>query len=160
MSIIIRIDVDRAYGKKTIFRQLLSRVSSDFYFPKIEKLGYLEDLKKILRFLNNNNIRSYIFFRKCTFPSKSVLRLIEKGKHIIGLHLENSRSYNSFYKELQFLEKRLAIKIKSLSKHGSGLKKYGFHHYPFYEPNQYIEWAKKSKMEVFWEREKTGIKVI
>jgi len=44
MGIIIRIDVDRAYGRKPLFRHLLSRCSSDFSFPRIHALGYL-DLK-------------------------------------------------------------------------------------------------------------------
>ena len=45
MSVILRIDVDRPYGKRSIFRQLISRISSDVFFPKIDKMGYLDDLK-------------------------------------------------------------------------------------------------------------------
>ena len=66
MALIIRIDVDRPYGKQPILRHMLSRLSSDFYFPKIETLGYLKELRIILQILNERNVRAYIFFRRCT----------------------------------------------------------------------------------------------
>jgi len=150
MSLIIRIDVDRPYGRQSLFRQTLSRISSDYYFPKIQTLGYLADLKIILETLNKNNTRSYIFFRKCSLPSPAIMKLIDKGQHNIGLHLENSQTYKTFINELRYIEDFSDRKVNTFSKHGSGKFKYGFHHYPPYEPQKYIEWGKKAGMEIFF----------
>ena len=149
MALIIRIDVDRPYGKQPFLRRLLSRLSSDFYFPKIETLGYLKELRIILHMLNERKARAYIFFRRCTLPSKSILRLIDEGDHEIGLHLENSRSFDNFVTEKQMLERHIGKSVLAVSKHGSGGAKYGFHHYAPYEPDKYIEWARQSTMKLF-----------
>lgn len=150
MPLIVRIDVDRPFGKQNLSRRVLSRVSSELYFPPIERLKYLDDLKVILRLLNENKIRSYIFFRKCTKPSRSILELIRNGNHSIGLHLENSRSFADFDHELKYLENYSKIKIITFSKHGSGKHKYGLHHYPPYEPQKYIEWGNRTGMKIFF----------
>jgi hypothetical protein len=150
MAIIIRIDVDRPFGRRTIFHRSLSRVSSDLYFPKFKSLGYLNDLKKILMVLNKRQVRAYLFFRRCTIPSKEILALIGSGDHIVGLHLENSRNYHTFKEELNFLEMNLTIKISSFSKHGSGKHKYGIFHYAPNEPEKYIEWAKTIGLKAFF----------
>ena len=150
MSLIIRIDVDRPYGRQSLCRQILSRISSNYYFPKIQTLGYLADLKIILETLNKNNAKSYIFFRRCSLPSPSIMKLIDRGQHKIGLHLENSRTYKTFNNELKYVEDFLNRKVNTFSKHGSGKYKYGFHHYPYYEPQKYIEWGKKAGMEIFF----------
>ena len=49
MALIVRIDVDRPYGKHPGYRHVLSRLSSDLYFPRIESCGYLDELKWMLR---------------------------------------------------------------------------------------------------------------
>ena len=149
MALIIRIDVDRPYGKQPILRHVLSRLSSDFYFPKIETLGYLKELGIILQMLNDTNARAYIFFRCCTLPSESILELINAGGHEIGLHLENSRSFDSFIMEKQMLERHIGKSVLAVSKHGSGGTKYGLHHYAPYEPDNYIEWARQRGMKLF-----------
>jgi len=141
MSIILRMDIDHPYGKKSLFRHILSRISSDFYFPRIEALEYLNELKALLTLLNQHNVRSYIFFRQCSHPSPSVLERIDEGQHIIGLHLENSRSFGTFKNELNRFVKKLNRKIDVFSKHGSGKYKYGFRHYAPYEPEKYIDWG-------------------
>ena len=64
MALIIRIDVDRPYGKQPILRHVLSRLSSDIYFPKIETLGYLKELRIILQMLNDRKARAYINYLK------------------------------------------------------------------------------------------------
>ncbi len=150
MSLIIRIDVDRPYGRQSLLRQTLSRISSDYYFPKIQTLGYLADLKIIIETLDKNNAKSYIFFRRCSLPSLSIIKLIDKGQHKIGLHLENSRSYETFNHELKYIEDFLNRKVNTFTKHGSGKFKYGFHHYAPYEPKKYIEWGKKANMHIFF----------
>ena len=91
MAIIIRIDVDRAYGRKPLWRHLLSRCSSDFSFPRIRALGYLNELTEILEILRKHEARAYAFFRRCTLPSAFVMEMMEEGGHEIGLHLENSQ---------------------------------------------------------------------
>lgn len=150
MSLILRIDVDRPYGKKNIIKHILSRLASDFYFPKINSFGYLHDLRDILQILNNKNIHAYIFFRKCTLPTRPILKLIYEGKHIPGLHLENSKNYHTFRNELKIIEQKLKQKITVFSKHGSGKNKYGINHYPPYEPEKYIEWGIRVGIKYFF----------
>lgn len=149
MALIVRIDVDRPYGKSPFLRHVFSRVGSDIYFPRIGAFGYLRELEIILQMLNEAGARAHVFFRRCTLPSKRVLELIDTGGHEMGLHLENSRSFESFSHEKSLLERYLGRPIASISKHGSGKHKYGFHHYAPYEPENYIQWARKSGMKVF-----------
>jgi hypothetical protein len=149
MALIVRIDVDRPYGKTPFVRHVLSRLGSDIYFPHIETLGYLSELKVILQMLNGVGAKAYIFFRRCTLPSPPVLELIDAGGHEIGLHLENSRSFECFANEKSMLERHVGRTVTAVSKHGSGKAKYGFHHYAPYEPDNYIRWAKASGMKVF-----------
>lgn len=150
MSLLIRIDVDRPFGKRDFFHQLISRIGSDYYFPPIRHFHYLDDLKAILKLLNQYNAASYVFFRRCTFPSASVHQLMLEGRHIYGLHLENSRTFQTFCNERERLEKALGKSIKALSKHGSGVNKYGWHHYAPYEPEKYIEWANTAGIRMFF----------
>jgi hypothetical protein len=149
MAVIVRIDVDRPYGRSPLPRHLLSRLSSDLYFPKIVGFGYLAELQTMLGWLNEEHARAYVFFRRCTFPSAPIIRLLEQGAHQIGLHLENSRSFSTFLEEKQFLEQHIGKKIPSFSKHGSGGAKYGLRHYAPYEPEKYIDWAAQASMRLF-----------
>lgn len=149
MALIVRIDVDRPYGKHPFHRHVLSRVSSDLYFPKIQSCGYLEELKWMLRLLNGKKARAYAFFRRCTLPSAEVMELMEQGQHEIGLHLEDSTSFDSFLAEKEILEEHLGKRVFSMSKHGSGRKKFGYHHYAPYEPEKYVEWAHRAGMKLF-----------
>jgi hypothetical protein len=150
MAVIVRIDVDRAYGRKPLLRHLLSRCRSDFSFPRIDALGYLRELVQIIEILSNHQARAYAFFRRCTFPSAHLMEMMEKGGHEIGLHLENSRSFETFEFERSQLERHIGKKVLSFSKHGSGGAKYGYHHHAPYEPERYLEWAKQARMKVFF----------
>jgi hypothetical protein len=149
MALIIRIDVDRPYGRKPLARHVLSRLSSDLYLPRIPAFGYLSELQTMLNWLNAAKARAYVFFRRCTLPSDSVLDCLELGGHEIGLHLENSRSFDTFSQEVLTLERHFGKKIFAISKHGSGKGKYGFHHYAPYEPARYTEWAERASMRLF-----------
>jgi hypothetical protein len=149
MALIVRIDVDRPYGKSPFLRHVFSRLGSDIYFPRVEAFGYLQELKTILEILNDLKVQAYVFFRRCTLPSKPIIELIEAGKHEIGLHLENSRSFETFRNEKAMLEHHIGRPVASVSKHGSGTKKYGLHHYAPYEPDKYIHWARECGMKVF-----------
>lgn len=149
MALIIRIDVDRPYGRNPAVRHFLSRVSSDLYFPKVTRFGFLAELQTMISWLNNEGARAYVFFRRCTLPSKSVLELLEAGSHEVGLHLENSRSFDTFREEIRIVEDHFGKKVLAVSKHGSGGAKFGFHHYAPYEPEKYVEWARQASMRVF-----------
>jgi hypothetical protein len=74
---------------------------------------------------------------------------LNAGHHEIGLHLEDSRSFAAFVKEKQILERHLGRRILAMSKHGSGTEKYGLRHYAAYEPEKYIEWARRLSMRLF-----------
>jgi len=149
MALIIRIDVDRSYGRRPVVRHILSRMSSDLYFPKIARFGFLAELQTMLNWLNQAKARAYVFFRRCTLPSGPVLELLEAGRHEIGLHLENSRSFDTFREEMRIIEDHCGKKVLAVSKHGSGGLKFGFHHYAPYEPEKYVEWARRSSMRLF-----------
>lgn len=103
----------------------------------------------MLTWLNEAEARAHVFFRRCTLPSRSTLSLLDAGGHKIGLHLENSRSLTTFIEETQIIERHVGRKVLSLSKHGSGGAKYGFHHYAPYEPERYVEWAQETSMRLF-----------
>jgi hypothetical protein len=149
MALIIRIDVDRPYGRRPLVRHFLSRLSSDLYFPKINNFGFLTELQTLLSWLNGEGARTYVFFRRCTLPSQPVLELLNSGRHEIGLHLENSRSLATFQEETRILERHVGRKVHAVSKHGSGARKFGFHHYAPYEPERYVEWARRLSMRLF-----------
>ncbi len=149
MALVIRIDVDRPYGRRPLLRHLLSRLSSDLYFPKVAGFGFLSELRTLLLWLNQERARAHVFFRRCTLPSRSILELLDAGGHQIGLHLENSRSFASFLEETQIVEHHFGKKVLAISKHGSGGRKFGFHHYAPYEPEKYVEWAQRAFMRLF-----------
>jgi hypothetical protein len=150
MALILRIDVDRPYGKTGVLRHIASRISSDLFLPRIEWLRYLAELKSILRILNQKDKSAYLFFRKCTLPSPIVCELLEQGGHVAGLHLENSRSFETFQEECHFLQEYLQMRVRALSKHGSGKARFGRKHYAPYEPEKYLAWAKQADMRVFF----------
>lgn len=150
MSLIIRIDVDRPYGKQGLIRHVASRLRSDYYLPRLTWLRYLDELSNILELLNSKGKPAHVFFRRCTLPTQHIRGLIERGGHVIGLHLEDSRSYETFRSELRLMESQLGLQITSFSKHGSGLRKFGKKHYPPYEPVKYLEWGKAASMRVFF----------
>lgn len=149
MALIVRIDVDRPYGRKPFLRHVASRMSSDFWWPRMESLGYLAELKEMLGWLNERGARAYAFFRRCTLPDKAVLELMDAGQHRIGLHLEDSRSFETFLREKEDLERFLGRRIQAFSKHGSGGRQFGRNHYAPYEPAKYVDWARKSSMNLF-----------
>lgn len=146
---IVRIDVDRPYGRSPLTRHMFSRITSDFGLPRLPGLGYLRELQQILTMLNARSVRAWIFFRRCTLPDRKTLALLEAGGHHIGLHLEDSRSFDSFLAEKERLEKHVQRPVTAFSKHGSGGARYGLRHHAPYEPEKYREWGGRSGMELF-----------
>ena len=150
MALIIRIDVDRPYGKQGLVRHVASRVSSDYFLPRLAWLRYLDELKTILEILNEHGRTSHVFFRKCTYPTPEICELMQEGGHHFGLHLENSRTAETFQEELGALERFLGRKLVEFSKHGSGRLHLGRHHYAPYEPERYFPWARQAGMRLFF----------
>lgn len=149
MSLIIRIDVDRPYGRRPFVRHVLSRVASDFYLPRINPLGYLRELTVFLDFLLQRRARAHLFFRRCTLPPMPLVQRLCAEGHVVGWHLEDSRSFQTFLAEKTLLERHLGQSVWAFSKHGSGGHKYGWHHQASYEPESYIEWAREAGLRVF-----------
>ena len=149
MALILRIDVDRPYGKRPFVRHVLSRLRSDLYAPVLESFGYLRELAILLTILNRTAARAYVFFRRCTVPSSHVLWLMRAGRHEIGLHLEDSRTFESFICEKTALERHTGSTVAAFSKHGSGSARYGRRHYAPYEPERYVQWALRAQMRLF-----------
>jgi hypothetical protein len=150
MAIILRIDVDSPYGKKNLLHHFFSRIASDFNLRPILILPYLTYLLNFVKYLNEKSIRGYFFFRRCTLPTNDVLNVLRSGRHIIGLHLENSRSFDSFKEEVETIENCIKTKAEVFTKHGSGKYKYGLYHYPAYEPDKYLEWGTQLGMNIFY----------
>ncbi len=149
MALIIRIDVDRPYGRRPWLRHLLSRCASDLYFPRVPAFGFLEELKGMLQILGRHQACAHVFFRQCTLPSQELVDLLDQGGHQLGLHLENSRSFATFRREQEQLARRVGRNIFSFSKHGSGGARYGRHHHAPYEPEKYVEWGERAGMKFF-----------
>lgn len=148
MAIILRADVDKPYGKHTILRKVASKVKED-YFPKMHlHSGYLSHLKEMLQLCNTSNIQGTFFHRICTVPDSETIELLSAGNHEWGLHLENSRSENTFIQEWnEFRKYPSCSQTSSFSKHGSGVHKLGKYHYPIYEPEIYKNWADKNNFQ-------------
>ena len=144
MGIVVRVDVDKPYGRKTIFGKVFSKLKEDYWFPTITGLGYLKATAEFIQYCNNNKVEAVFYFRNCTVPSKKITQLLKDGNHEVGFHAENTRSIDTFQNELdRFRRKVTGFDVTSFSKHGSGDIKIGRHHYYPYEPNSYKDWATK-----------------
>ncbi len=144
MSLILRVDVDKPYGHGNLIQKIASKITEDYFrLPFVHSLYYLHAQTKLLDFCNAHGVQGIFYQRSCTLPNKKVLNLIETGGHKIGFHAENTRSKETFSAEIElFKSKLLNHSINSFTKHGSGQLKLGKHHYPKYEPDKYIAWAK------------------
>lgn len=143
MPLVLRVDVDKPFGRANFKEKVLSKVCENYWFPANPSFGYLNHLKKFLVFLSENEIRAHIYFRKCTLPPKKWLDKSLLDGQMIGLHAENTRNFNTFKKELEDVETHFyPRKLTSFTKHGSGEWKSGRKHYPLYEPDKYLKWSK------------------
>lgn len=140
----LRIDVDKPYGNHTLIRKLASKFFEETALP-VASFGYLEHLSQFLDLLLPHKIKAVFYFRLCTIPTSELAQRLVREGHAIGLHAENTRSYETFLGELQALQSKLpGIKLHSFSKHGSGVRKLGRFHYPPYEPAKYVEWGEQA----------------
>lgn len=149
MALLLRADIDRPYGRQPVGRHILSRLASDLYFPRVPVFGYLRELEVFLDFLQKRGAKGHFFFRRCTLPGRQMLRRLDQEGHVVGLHLENSRSFDTFLSEKLHLERHIGHPIWAFSKHGSGGHRYGWHHYAPYEPERYTAWARQTGMKLF-----------
>jgi hypothetical protein len=148
MALVVRIDVDRPYGREPLWRHVASRISSDVGFPVVQSFGYLRELEQMLGWLEERRVKAHVFFRRCTLPTRRILAAIDRGGHRVGLHLEDSRSFESFVGEVRDLERHTGRRVRSMSKHGSGDRKYGRRHHAPYEPEKYLRWAQQAGVEL------------
>lgn len=146
MPFILRVDIDKPYGHHSLFAKLLSKIKENFYFPSIDSLGYSKPIQELLKFCNLNKIPAILYFRNCTIPNEKTNYLIKEGDYLVGFHAEETQSMLSFQNELTLFEKKIGNKIKTFTKHGSGKLKLGKNHYPPYEPEKYLEWAKNMSL--------------
>lgn len=144
MGFVLRVDVDKPYGRANVVEKIKSKLREDYWFPKMDSLGYLKCLEKFSTFCNSNNVRGMFYFRNCTIPNSKILKLFKEGNHVIGFHAENTKSFTTFSDELSsFRESLRGEYIDSFTKHGSGLLKPGKNHYPPFEPEKYHIWSKQ-----------------
>lgn len=144
MPFILRVDVDKPYGRASFSQKIKSKIAENYFSYRINSLGYLKANQNFLEYCNLNKISGIFYFRNCTQPNEINRKLINLGGHKIGFHAENTRTLETFSKELQLFENSLSdSKVHSFSKHGSGNIKIGKHHYAPYEPEKYKEWSNK-----------------
>ena len=100
MSVILRIDVDRAYMKQP------QDYLRTYYgvFPAIDSLGYLEHCKKMVGDLNERGIKASLFFQPFTVPNKDFAQELMKHGHSIGLHAVHTKDYYDFSRDLKIGE--------------------------------------------------------
>jgi len=145
MSVILRIDVDESYQNRVLH---YARVNQELFLA-IDSLGYLELCKKTVKDLDERGIKASIFFQPFTNPNKSFAQSLEKVGHSVGLHAVHTNTHNDFLKDLSKISKRFSCKIQGFTKHGSGMLKLSRRHDSFYDPERYIEYAKKSNLAYF-----------
>ena len=147
MGLILRVDVDKPYGRKTIVEKVKSKLRENYWFPMIGALGYLQPTLHFLEYLNKNDISGTFFHRNCTVPDEKVVKLLKEGNHAIGFHAENTKNLGTFQEELlQFRKNIFDLECNSFTKHGSGDIKLGKNHYAPYEPEKYRDWARQLQL--------------
>jgi len=89
MSVILRVDVDRAYMKQP------QDYLRTFYgiLPAVNSLGYLEHCKKMADDLANSGIRASFFFQTYTLPKKDLAQDLLSSGHSFGLHAVHTKDY-------------------------------------------------------------------
>jgi hypothetical protein len=149
MPLVLRIDVDKPYGNHTTIRRIASKLFEETDFP-CPPIGYLDHLVDLLNILSPFDVNAIFYFRICTLPTPKLIKELKNRGHIIGWHLENSKNFETFNEELKLFRKKTGLTPHSFTKHGSGKLKLGRHHYPKYEEEKYIEWAKLSGIPFYF----------
>lgn len=142
MGILIRLDVDKPFGRTTVLEKVKSKMREDYWLPRIPFGPYLQDLAELLDFANSNQFPMVLYHRLCTRPVASMVKQIEKGGHAFGLHAEDTRGPEGFRFEIEKLKQWYPdLPLHSFTKHGSGELRLGRRHYAPYEPDKYRTWG-------------------
>jgi hypothetical protein len=144
MSAILRIDVDTAYQNRILN---YARVNKELFLG-MDALGYLGSCKVIADDLFERGIKASFFFLPFTLPSKLFVRELMKEGHNVGLHAIHTKEYSDFSADINRASKSLG-KIVGFTKHGSGRFKLSRSHDPDYNPDKFIEFARKSDLKFF-----------
>lgn len=143
MPLILRVDVDKPFGRATILQKLLSKMREDYWMPPIRFLGYGWPAINFSSYLSSEGIRGIFFFRLCTLPTRTQLKKMLDQGHRTGLHAEDTRNDKTFLDEIDRYKKSLGCsEVGLFSKHGSGKLKLGRRHYAPYEEEKYRSWEK------------------
>ncbi len=54
MPLVLRVDVDKPFGRATLLEKVRSKLCEDYWYPSIVSIGYLNHLKELLHFLSEN----------------------------------------------------------------------------------------------------------
>jgi hypothetical protein len=150
MPLILRLDIDKPYGRATLQEKLLSKACEDITEFKVESLGFLDHLPGFFDLLDRSHISSYVYFRNCSSPKRDLQKRLEESGSVIAFHAENTRSEESFLSELHRFSALVERDVRHFSKHGSGEYKLGKNHYPIYEEDKYRLWAEKNNLKYFF----------
>ena len=144
MPLVLRVDVDKPYGRANLFQKILSKTREDIWGPAIGALGYGKAAKALADYLHQSRVGAFFSFRLCTMPSRAQLQEYVDQGHRVGLHAENTRNSSTFEKEVAAFKKASGFsQVDFFTKHGSGTLKLGRHHYPPYEEDKYRLWSKE-----------------
>ena len=97
MSVILRIDVDRAYENRILHYM---RVNQEL-FMGIDSLEYLESCKEVIKDLDDQGIKASIFFQPFTVPNKESDEGLMKNRPIVGLHAVHTEEFKAFSRVLE-----------------------------------------------------------
>lgn len=149
MAVLLRIDVDNPFNNSNPFETACNLLRTDYFFPRIKRLGYLKNFECLLDDLNSRGIKANMYFKISTLPNKSMCEEIKARGHEVGLHAVRTSDFENFMTEVKKISKAFQAEIYGFSKHGSGKLKLERQHTPQYEPKKYIKWAKRARMLYF-----------
>ena len=110
MGIILRVDVEKAYGNHTFMRKVPSKVNENYYPTSPIFYGYLDHLKIFLNDINQYNIEATCYHRLSNLSMPDLVQYYEAKGHQLGLHFENSRSLEMVKEKLITLKKKYNLK--------------------------------------------------
>ncbi len=148
MPIVLRIDVDNAYGWDTYIHKALNYIAENYFSLCFYRFGCGKPLKKLVNYLEEVGITASIFFKYTTI---STYKFVKKdiSKYEIGLHILSATSFRGFLKELNKIRVISGKEINGVTKHGNGMLKTSRKHAWRYEPEKYIKWVYKSGLKYF-----------
>lgn len=149
MAVLLRIDVDNPFDNSNPFETACNLLRTNYFFPALRKFGYLKNFEYLINDLNSRGIKANIYFKISTLPNKSMCEEIKAQGHEVGLHAVRTSDFENFMTEVKKISEAFRAKNCGFSKHGSGKLKLERKHTPQYEPEKYLEWAKRARMRYF-----------